>query len=294
MFIYYGIIGNAIDITSICVDTLLNNNVIIIPYGDQLRSEYFTDPLPYINKYIIIDHDNTIYKYDEYNTIHIDMNTYQIKVVTDSDILDKLYNIHSKLSIQYGNMLDEFPEQTMSVRYLTGSEKVLEIGGNIGRNSLVIASIVNNNHFVCLESDIDIAKQLIENRNINGFNFHVESSALSKNTLIQTSWDTIQSDVLLDGYKWVNIISFNDLKSKYNIEFDTLVMDCEGAFYYILQDFPDILTHIKMIIMENDYKIIDHKLYVDNILKQNNFKRCYFKGGGWGPCENYFFEVWKK
>ena len=33
----------------------------------------------------------------------------------------------------------------MAVRYLTGNEKVLEFGGNIGRNSLVIAHILNNN-----------------------------------------------------------------------------------------------------------------------------------------------------
>jgi hypothetical protein len=71
-------------------------------------------------------------------------------------------------------------------------------------------------------------------------------------------------------------------------------MDYEGAFYYILQDFLEILTHIKTVIMENDYKIIDHKLYVDNVLKQNNFKRCYVKCGGWEPCETYFFEVCKK
>jgi hypothetical protein len=35
--------------------------------------------------------------------------------------------------------------------------------------------------------------------------------------------------------------------------FDTLVLDCEGAFYYILQDTPEILEGIKLLIMENDY-----------------------------------------
>ena len=40
----------------------------------------------------------------------------------------------------------------MVIRYLTGKEKVLEIGGNIGRNSMVIASIIDNNNFVSMES----------------------------------------------------------------------------------------------------------------------------------------------
>jgi len=57
---------------------------------------------------------------------------------------------------------------------------------------------------------------------------------------------------------------------------------------------PEILTNINLIIMENDYKNIDHKICVNNILKQNGFSRCYVEKGGWGPCYNVFFEVWKK
>jgi hypothetical protein len=48
--------------------------------------------------------------------------------------------------------------------------------------------------------------------------------------------------------------------------------------------------------MENDYHIIAHKHYIDKVMLENNFYRDYFEGegGGWGPCENNFFEVWKK
>jgi len=212
-----------------------------------------------------------------------------------NDINNKLVNIHSKLNIKYGNFNEELPEQRMVVRYLTGNEKVLEIGGNIGRNSLIIASILNNNNnFVVLECDTDISNQLKENRDLNNFNFHIESSALSKRKLIQRGWDTITSDTLLDGYKWVNTITLNELKTKYNIIFDTLVLDCEGAFYYILMDMPEILNNINLIIMENDYHDISHKHYIDTVLKQNNFYVDYTEAGGWGPCANNFFEVWKR
>ena len=98
----------------------------------------------------------------------------------------------------------------------------------------------------------------------------------------------------MDGYKNVNIITFEDLNSKYNIIFDTLVLDCEGAFYYILIDMPEILDNIKLIIMENDYNIIEHKKYIDNILFSKNFTVDYYEAGGWGPCYNNFFQVWKK
>jgi hypothetical protein len=59
-------------------------------------------------------------------------------------------------------------------------------------------------------------------------------------------------------------------------------------------DMPEILTKIQLIIMENDYNFIEHKEYVDSILKKYNFYRDYSEGGGWGCCHDHFFEVWKK
>ena len=145
-----------------------------------------------------------------------------------------------------------------------------------------------------METDNNIADQLIENRNLNNFTFHVENSALSKRNLIQIGWDTIESNNLLDGYKSVKNITLEELYSKYNIQFDTLVLDCEGALYYILMDMPELLDNIKLIIMENDYWDISKKNYVDSILKKCNFYVDYVESGGWGPCYSNFFEVWKK
>jgi hypothetical protein len=147
---------------------------------------------------------------------------------------------------------------------------------------------------VTLECDINIAKQLTENRDLNNLNFYVECSALSNRKLIQKGWDTIPRDTLEQGYTWVDTITLENLKTKYNIVFDTLVLDCEGAFYYILMDMPEILNNINLIIMENDYWDISKKNYIDNILIQNNFITDYTECGGWGPCYNNFFEVWKK
>ena len=254
---------------------------------------FFTDPLYGILKKIIIINDDII-EYDAYTQIKINIINNTIHTISEKDLNETIENIHSKLNIKYGSLNDELPEQKMVVRYLTGNEKVLEIGGNIGRNSLVIGSIINNNNFVVLESDPNISNQLIENRDSNNFNFYIENSALSNRRLIQREWDTIPSDTLQDGYIWINTITLDNLKSKYNIVFDTLVLDCEGAFYYILMDMPEILNNINLIIMENDYHNISHKQYVDDILIKNNFYKHYQEAGGWGPCYDNFFEVWKK
>lgn len=291
MKIYYGVSNQYIDVTDICV---IHNDTITIPYGDHNRAAQFTDPIVGTKKMIFIENNNIITGYDDSYTIKINIRTAKISTICENDINEKITSIHSRLQINNGSFLDELPEQKMVVRYLTGVEKVLEIGGNIGRNSLVIASIVGGHHLVTLECDSTIAEQLIENRDLNQYTFHIEPSALSNRKLIQKGWDTIPSDVLLEGYKWVNTITFDQLHTKYKIEFDTLVLDCEGAFYYILMDMPDILQNIKLIIMENDYKDISHKNYVDQVLKNNYFYREYVEQGGWGPCMDHFFEVWKK
>jgi len=127
-----------------------------------------------------------------------------------------------------------------------------------------ILSLKNNNNFVTMECDSDIAGILQYNRDINKMNFHIESAALSKRKLIQKGWNTICSDEVLEGYKSVNIISYEEIMRKYNIQFDTLILDWEGAFYYILMDMPEILNNVKLIIMENDYRDIKHKEYVDD------------------------------
>ena len=137
-------------------------------------------------------------------------------------------------------------------------------------------------------------EKLTYNRDSNNLKFHIEPTALSLKKLIQHDIVTKVSDTLIDGYKYVDIISLQELNNKYNISFDTLVLDCEGAFYHILKDMPDILNNINLIIMENDYQTIEEKNYVDKILMENNFRVDYCQSGGWGHCQSCFFEVWIK
>ena len=285
---------DVIDVTEICKEQLLTtNNIIVIPYDDDNRAKHFTDPYFGIKKKIFIEIDGIISEYEDHIGIAINIINNSINTIVNVGI--KLENIHSKLKLNYGTLEDELPEQKMIVKYLKGDEKILEIGGNIGRSSLVIGSILENtNNLLTLESDENISKQLIENRESNNMKFHIESSALSKRKLIQKDWDTKPSETLEPEFKWVNTITLEQLKMKYNINFDTLVLDCEGAFYYILMDMPEILDNINLIIMENDYHNFEHKQYIDNILIKNNFYVDYTESGGWGPCYDNFFEVWKK
>lgn len=302
MMILYGTKDNNIDITKYCFENLMQNNVITIPSGDVRRASMFSDPLYGVLKNIYVVDADELLEYPYYQVIYIDFNKNGIWVYSDRRIMNNddihkvIIYIHNKLSLKHGIFAHELPEQIMTARYLRGDEKVLEIGGNIGRNSLIISYILgeNNKNMVCLESNPETAEQLRENRDMNGFTFHIENSALSMRKLIQKEWETIPSDTLLDGYNWVNTITLDELKNKYQIKFDTLILDCEGAFYYILKDMEDILDNIKLIIMENDYNEIDHKKYIDKVLLKRGFRREYVECGGWGPCYNEFYEVWER
>ena len=45
---------------------------------------------------------------------------------------------------------------------------------------------------------------------------------------------------------------WSETEDKYNVDFDTLVADCEGALCYILKEEPEFLESFKLIIIEND------------------------------------------
>jgi len=302
--IFYGVKDECIDVTDICWKDCRYGDYIMIPPIDHKRTAKFTDPFPNILKSIFI-HGT---EYDVHQQILINIQKHQVVAIdirhnnNDDNIKnnEKLEQLHKRLTIKHGSFSEELPEQMMAIRYLKGHEKVLEIGGNVGRNSMIISSILaekQNYDVVVLESDTEVALQLTENRDLNHLLFHIEPSALSKRKLIQKGWDTKPSDVLEDEHHWVPTITLSELYSKYKIDFDTLIVDCEGAFYYILMDMPEILDNIKLIIMENDYHYMNHKNYVDDMLSKNGFYVDYTESGGWGPscpCSSFFFETWKK
>jgi FkbM family methyltransferase len=222
----------------------------------------------------------------------------------NTSITDKLTDLHSKLKLNYGNFSEEYPEQEMALMYIKPDDIVLELGGNIGRNSCIIASLLNDSkNLVVFESCNSFAQQLKENRDLNNLNFCIEDCAISKCELYQNLWNTKPDNEMNseDYNNWTKIktSTWSDIKNKYNIVFDTLVADCEGALYYILRDEPTFLENFKKIIIENDFQNHNHKLYVDEEFKKFNFKRVYVKELVNGPdmfnyIKEYFYEVWEK
>ena len=208
-----------------------------------------------------------------------------------------LNTLHSKIKLLHGSLMEEYPEQLLAAQYINPGDVVLEIGGNVGRNSCVIATILKDSkNLVVIESDPENSKLLKENRDNNDLNFNIEECAISNVELYQKEWVTKPINEIYDIENWkkVETRTWEEIKNNYNIDFNILVVDCEGALFYILKENPDFLKTFKKIIIENDFIDINHKIFVDKEFTKYNFERVYYEAGGFGHCYNFFYEVWEQ
>lgn len=299
MKVFYGYGEVFFDVT----ETILENPNRYIPIGDCQRASLFgIDPLPGVLKVVRIQWtDSFIQDYREHTEITLKKNKY-IQGDTFEDILKSM---HKTLNFIAGSLQDELPEQIMALQFIgprrLSTTGILEIGGNIGRNSCIIGALLgkeNEHKLVVIESNKDISKILDHNRKINDMTFRVETVAISKVPLIQQGWNTKALEPGCDaefGWTEVHTKGWSEFNAKYKnegINFDTLVADCEGALYYILKEEPNFLENISLILIENDFNDKSHKDFVDSEFRRNGLECIYQQKGGWGPCESCFYEAW--
>ncbi len=310
MKFFYGYDDYYIDITD-KIAYFIQNKYLYLPTGEKNRSLIFGKPFlnKSLNIKIVFDNNDVIILKEE--------QAYQCELNDDKiNYYNSLCNFDIKLNIIPNIFVDkiqqkcklnkrfesdswneEYPEQILSAAFIPENAKVLELGSNIGRVSLIIANkLEDSSNLVTLETDFDNYIVLEKNRIENGFKFHSINAALSKRRLIQKGWNTYPSEIDIPGFTLVPTITFEEINNKYNINFDTLMCDCEGALYYILMDFPEILDNLNLIIIENDFLDANEKIYVDNKFKEKGFNIIFSMGGGLDhhPCKNNFFEVWCK
>lgn len=328
--IFYGAGPQYIDITDEAARRCFDGERIYIPRQEYLRSETFSDPFYGVLKNIVVfrggDGDQlTCVAYDHETPVRIELSTAEkrqlcigdrreeesdrIKIgsgasVEGTSIDERIAYVHGQLLFSGGSLQDEWAEQKMVAHFLNPRAKVLELGANIGRNTLMISSILENERdLVTLECDPISVELLRNNRYANNFHFHIEPSALSYRKLIQRGWETIPSDVILPDYTPVQTITFEELCEKYTIPFDTIVADCEGALYFILCDNDKLMTGINMVILESDYRAIGQKQGVEDIFRRYELEKIHsepliadrsISDQFPDECVRSFFEVWAR
>lgn len=283
------------DITKLFAD----KDVIEIPAGDVERSRLFGDPcFGKVKVVTVIDDFANKRTYDQDTAVVLRKDANGKFRNAGPSAGERLRRIHASLSFSHGSLADEYPEQLMAVEHILPDSVVLEIGGNVGRNSCVIASILSDSkNLVVFESDPDNAAKLKENRDANGLRFEIVDAAISKKRLVQKDWNTRpekEEDLTSNEWTPVKTVTWGQVLDEHNLKFDTLVADCEGAMYHILRDEPDFLRDFKTVIIENDFDDPSHKTFVDSEFQRFGFRIVHRRAGGFGPCFHCFYEVWKR
>lgn len=333
--IFYGFGQKLLNVTTRAFENCFDGDRIYIPSGDT-GAMFFPDPLYGKSKTVIVfrheDEVATCRQYlpgEEIRIILSEQEKSQIDPRPRRDITgehespiipppvdlttdDKIRFFHSQLQCLGGDITHEWREQSMVVNFLRPDAKVLELGSNIGRNTLMIACVLEDErNLVTLECNPFFVELLRNNRFANHLDFHIEPSALSYRKLMQSkncrqfgaeaeAWESIPSDELPEGYEWIDTITFSELEKKYQLVFDTLVSDCEGALYYILQDDPSILRGIETVILESDYRQAEHKWSVEALFTSVGLEKVHAEAlvpnltNLPQACADSFWEVWKR
>lgn len=185
---------------------------------------------------------------------------------------NQLRNIHSRLNFfpSKNDLLLELPEQLMTIKYLKDDDCVLELGGSLGRNSCVINSVLKNksNHVVIEPSKEELVT-LAQNRDVNNLGFHIENSAISACRLFSAGWETYKEQRA--NTVECATISYDNLKQKYPIDFNVLIIDCEGHIVDMMKSFPNMLDNIRLLIIEHDFISEDDLEWFKNHMAEKNY-----------------------
>jgi FkbM family methyltransferase len=162
----------------------------------------------------------------------------------------------------FGNNVDiavvEKLEQDLANLFILENDIVLELGARYGSVSCIINSrLINKYNQVVVEPDARVWEALEKNKQTNHCEFHIVKGFISEKKL-----DLTNLDVCLGGYGSTFIendhtiipsYSLDEIKKKYDLEFNVLVADCEGFLEVFFDENPSFYDKLRLLIYEADY-----------------------------------------
>jgi FkbM family methyltransferase len=151
----------------------------------------------------------------------------------------------------------EGAEQELANTYITEDDRVLELGARYGSVSCVINSKLRckKNH-VAVEPDERVWNALELNRSVNNCDFHIVKGFVSNKKLSLTeitSYDGYGTTSVEDKDTTIPSYTLKEIQQTYDLSFNVLVADCEGFLESFLDDNPDFVDNLRLIIFEADY-----------------------------------------
>lgn len=159
----------------------------------------------------------------------------------------------------------EKQERDLVKKHFDGSERVLEVGCYVGVVSCLINNIIKDKEaHIAIELLDRYAGLLEENRKTNNCKFKVIcGQIINPSPRIHRDW-----------YKLGKTIKLDDFNKEIN--FNTLVMDCEGAEFDFIDQYPEFVKSMEKLLIEwhrvnNSDRNAIRRQYV-NRLKNMGFK----------------------
>ena len=218
------------------------------------------------------------------------------------NVMNVLYVIHQRIgnNISDGAMFEEFEEQVcvcIASQFFERNDRVLELGCNVGRVTLVLSHLVDPSNIVAIDASPKFVETCRRNLLRNGISgVRLVSKAISNVPLTLRDWDTFVTDSnapLPQGHEPVETITWPSFRDIYGT-FDVLVVDCEGGLFPILQDHPDFLDGIRIIVIENDFQTAEQTKWVDSFFMNKGYQLVYDKPLFFDGCvrKDHFYSIW--
>jgi len=178
----------------------------------------------------------------------------------------------------------EKEEQDIANKYIPQDAVVLELGARFGSVSCTINKrLRNKKNQVSVEPDQRVWANLKANKLKNYCDFHILEGAISKRNLnLSFSGYATRSVAASEGT--VKTFTLEEVESKYNLRFDTLVADCEGFLEQFFDENPSLYDQLKLVTFEKDFPDkCNYKKIMDRLLSS-----------GFKNLVTGFHEVWQK
>jgi len=192
---------------------------------------------------------------------------------------------------EHGDVIDhtnlEVTEQKQCAEYIRPHHRVLELGARYGTVSCVINRLIDDKtQHVAVEPDPVVLGALKQNRDAHGCQFHIVDGVITPcNMYLSTfyhlnqecAYGNFSQPVGRPAYANVKNFTLDEIKQKYNIEFNCLVADCEGFLEQFLKENPDFVNGIDTAIVEYDGPERCNYDYVKKVFVDSGL-RCVVEG----------------
>lgn len=203
------------------------------------------------------------------------------------------------------NVEYEAEEQLLVRTYIPKDARVLELGARYGTVSCVISEVLDDpTQHVIVEPDQSVIEALRKNRDANGGKFHIFEGVVSKKgyelAFIDPKFDLHEYGTYTKESSTPSIknVSLEKLSEMYNIEFDCMVADCEGFFCDFVEENPEAIKNMRVLIYEQDGipwpKFMEKYKTLDETLTSYGFKRIHTIPHPKYENNKHFHNVWVK